>query len=201
MEHKLLFKDGKRNSFTMSTTSLIILIAVILIAAVAAWGFLLKRRSTRLRERFGPEYESAIHEYGDRSRAEKALEHRTERAEKYHVCSLNRDQQQQFAEEWRRSQAGFVDDPALAIQDADRLVCEVMRTRGYPMADFDRRAEDLSVDHPGVIRNYRAAHQIAVTEQEGRATTEDLRRAMVYYRELFDELLETRPAEMPERRR
>jgi tRNA A37 N6-isopentenylltransferase MiaA len=150
MERNLLLRNIGR-IFTMSTTSLIILIGVILIAAMAAWGFLLQRRSTRLRSRFGPEYDSAIHEYGDRSRAERAL--------------------------------------------------EVMKLRGYPMADFDRRAEDLSVDHPGVVRTYRAAHAIALTEQEGRATTEDLRQAMVYYRELFDELLETHPAAMPEIRR
>ncbi|HEY1493311.1 MAG TPA: hypothetical protein VGF49_02155, partial [Candidatus Solibacter sp.] len=92
-------------------------------------------------------------------------------------------------------------DPGLAIRDADRLVGEVMRQRGYPMTDFDRRAEDLSVDHPHVIRNYRAAHDIAVADQRGTANTEDLRRGMVHYRELFDELLEIQPADMPERRR
>ena len=92
-----------------------------------------------------------------------------------------------------------MDDPPLAIREADHLVSEVMRMRGYPMADYDRRVEDLSVDHPDVIRTYRTAHQIALTEQEGRATTEDLRRAMVYYRELFDELLETHPAAAPRR--
>ena len=185
----------------MSTTSLIILIGVILIAAIAVWGFLLKQRSTRLRSRFGPEYESAIHEYGDRSRAERALEKRAERTENYHIRSLSKEEQQRFSEEWRSAQARFVDDPPLAIHDADQLVCEVMKLRGYPMADFDRRTEDLSVDHPGVVRTYRAAHAIALTEQEGRATTEDLRQAMVYYRELFDELLETHPAAMPEIRR
>lgn len=186
--------------FTMSTTSLIILIGVILIAAIAVWGFLLKQRSTRLRSRFGPEYESAIHEYGDRSRAERALEKRAERTENYHIRSLSKEEQQRFSEEWRSAQARFVDDPPLAIRDADQLVCEVMKLRGYPMADFDRRTEDLSVDHPGVVRTYRAAHAIALTEQEGRATTEDLRRAMVYYRELFDELLEIHPAGITERR-
>jgi hypothetical protein len=199
MERNMLSSNIGR-IFTMSTTSLIILIGVILIAAIAVWGFMLKRRSTRLRSRFGPEYESAIHEYGDRSRAERALERRAERTENYHIRTLSKEEQQRFNEEWRRAQARFVDDPPLAIHDADQLVCEVMRLRGYPMADFDRRAEDLSVDHPGVIRTYRAAHAIALTEQEGRATTEDLRRAMVYYRELFDELLETHPAVITERR-
>jgi hypothetical protein len=199
MERNMLSSNIGR-IFTMSTTSLIILIGVILIAAIAVWGFLLKQRSTRLRSRFGPEYESAIHEYGDRSRAERALEKRAERTENYHIRSLSKEEQQRFSEEWRSAQARFVDDPPLAIRDADQLVCEVMKLRGYPMADFDRRTEDLSVDHPGVVRTYRAAHAIALTEQEGRATTEDLRRAMVYYRELFDELLEIHPAGITERR-
>ena len=195
----MLFSNNGKD-FHMSTTSLIILIGVILIAAIAVWGFLMQRRSTRLRSRFGPEYESAIHEYGDRSRAERALERRAERTENYHIRSLSKEEQQRFNEDWRRAQARFVDDPPLAIHDADQLVCEVMKLRGYPMADFDRRAEDLSVDHPGVVRTYRAAHAIALTEREGRATTEDLRRAMVYYRDLFDELLETHPTGITERR-
>jgi hypothetical protein len=183
----------------MSTTLLVILIGVVVIAAIAAFA-LLKRRTTTLRSRFGPEYDRAIHDYGSQWRAEKALENRAERAEKYHIHPLRPDEQQRFAEEWRRTQARFVDDPKLAIREADQLVCEVMRLKGYPIADFDRRTEDLSVDHPLVLRNYRSAHAIAMTEQEGRATTEDLRKAMVYYRELFDELLETHTANMAERR-
>lgn len=180
----------------MSTTLWIVLIGVVVIAAAAALVYLQKRRTATLRSRFGPEYDHALHEYGSRSGAEKALERRTERAEFYHIHSLSGAEQQGFSEEWRRTQAHFVDDPPLAIREADHLVCEVMRTRGYPMADFDRRAEDLSVDHPLVIRNYRAAHEIAMKEQQGSASTEDLRQAMVYYRDLFDELLETQPAGM-----
>jgi len=183
----------------MSTGALIILIVVIVIAAIVAWDFMQRRRTMRLRSRFGPEYEHVIDEYGDRSRAEKELHRRAERAEGYRVRSLTAEEQKRFSEEWRHAQTRFVDDPPLAIRDADRLVDEVMRARGYPVADFDRRTEDLSVDHPRVVRNYRAAHDIAIVEQEGRATTEDLRRAMVLYRDLFDELLETHPAAMPER--
>jgi len=184
----------------MDTTTLVILIGVVVIAAILAWAFLQKRRSTTLRRRFGPEYDRAVHEYGSRSRAERALERRSERTEKYHIHSLRPEEQQRFTEEWRKTQARFVDDPPLAIREADHLVCEVMRVKGYPMTDFDRRAEDLSVDHPLVVRNYRAAHEIALTQEQGRASTEDLRRAMVFYRELFDELLETHPAGVPERR-
>jgi len=174
----------------MTTTGLIVLIVVLALVAVAVLAFLAKRRTTSLRTRFGPEYDRAIRQYGDRSHAEKALERRTERTEKYNIHPLHADEQQRFAEEWRRTQARFVDDPPLAIREADRLVCEVMRTKGYPMADFDRRTEDLSVSHANVVRNYRAAHDIAKAQDEGRANTEDLRQAMVFYRELFDDLLE-----------
>lgn len=184
----------------MSTTALIIVIGAIVIVAIAAWAFLQKRRTTTLRSRFGPEYEHAVHQYGNRTNAERALERRAERTEKYNIRPLNESEQHRFAEEWRRTQARFVDDPKLAIQDADHLVGEVMTLRGYPMADFDRRAEDLSVDHPNVVRNYRAAHSLAETDREGKATTEDMRRAMVHYRELFDELLEVHTSALTDRR-
>ncbi|HTS65109.1 MAG TPA: hypothetical protein VMH28_23960 [Candidatus Acidoferrales bacterium] len=171
-----------------------------MIAAVMAWAFMQRRRTTTLRRRYGPEYDRAVEEYGDRTRAERALEQRTERTEKYQIRTLSSEEQRHFSEDWRRTQARFVDDPLLAVRDADDLVCQAMRTRGYPMADFERRAEDISVDHPRVVRNYRAAHRIAVEANEGRATTEDLRQAMVHYRELFDELLEIQPAGVPGRR-
>lgn len=175
----------------MSTTLLIILVGLIVIAAIAAFVFIEKRRTEKLRNRFGPEYDRAIHDYGGKARAEKALEHRTERTASYPIRSLTVEELNRFSAEWRQAQAHFVDNPPLAIREADNLVCELMRTRGYPMADFDRRAEDLSVDHADVVRNYRAARDIAMTQQKGLATTEDLRQAMVHYRLLFDELLET----------
>jgi hypothetical protein len=178
----------------MNTALLVVLIGIVAIAAVAVFIVVRKRRSETLRGRFGPEYERAVREYGGRPQAEKALERRTERTAQYKIRALSATELQRFSEEWRTTQAHFVDDPALAVREADHLGCEVMRTRGYPMADFDRRAEDLSVDHAPVVRNYRAAHQIAATEREGHAATEDLRQAMVYYRDLFEELLETEPA-------
>lgn len=185
----------------MSTTTVIVLVAVIVIAAVVLWAFLQKRRTTTLRNRFGPEYDRTVRETGNTTRAEKELENRAERTEKYRIHSLPPEEQHQLGDQWRLTQARFVDDPALAVREADTLVIEVMRRRGYPMADFDRRAEDLSVDHPVVVRNYRAAHDIALADKEGKASTEDLRQAMVYYRELFDELLEAHPAGAPGRRR
>ncbi len=179
------------------STALMILLAALVIAAGASFAYLKKRHTANLRRQFGPEYDRAIHEFGDRSLAEKALEDRSERAETYEIRTLTDAERRRFSEEWRDAQAHFVDDPQLSIGEADRLVTDVMRLRGYPMADFDRRAEDLSVAYPHVIRKYRAAHAIALSDEEGQATTEDLRKAMVYYRELFDDLLELQAAGLP----
>jgi hypothetical protein len=178
----------------MSTTLTIILVAVMAVAGVAAFLYMRKRRTLRLKSRFGPEYERTVRELGERSRAERALEKRAERTEKYNIRALPTKDHDSLSEEWRRTQALFVDDPNTAVKEADRLVCDVMRRMGYPMVDFDQRAEDLSVDHPHVVKNYRAAHEIAIANEDGKATTEDMRQAMVYYRDLFDELLETQPA-------
>ena len=174
----------------MTTTGIILLLVAIGIIAVLGWYLMRERRSKRLRSRFGPEYDHTLREYGNRPKAEEALARREKRVEKIHVHPLSRDQHERFAGEWHNVQARFVDDPPGSIAEADRLVCEVMQARGYPMSDFDRRAEDLSVDHPYVVKNYRSAHEIAMRREKGQASTEDLRQALVYYRDLFDDLLE-----------
>ena len=178
----------------MSTTALIVIVAVIVIAAIAVWVFVQNRRTQALKGRFGPEYDRTVRELGNRSRAESELSKRAERIERYHLHPLTREQRDRFLEDWKQTQAHFVDDPAMSIREADRLVEEVMKARGYPVADFERRAEDISVNHPHVVRNYRAAHTIALSHREGKASTEDLRNAMVSYRDLFDELLEVNTA-------
>ena len=174
----------------MTTASIVVIIIAILIAAAVVWYFLQQQRSKKLRARFGPEYEHAVRRFGGRPKAEEALVARQKRMEKIPVRSLNEQERDRFAEQWHQTQSRFVDDPAGSIHDADQLVCDVMKARGYPMSDFERRAEDLSVDHGGVVRNYRAAHAIALRLERGEASTEDLRQALVYYRDLFDELLE-----------
>jgi FtsZ-interacting cell division protein ZipA len=174
----------------MSTVGVIILIVAILIAAALIFFATRKERSKKLRARFGPEYDHAVTEYGSREKAEQSLASRQKRMEKIPIQSLSPAERDRFAEHWTRVQAMFVDDPPGSIHEADALVCDVMRARGYPMTDFDRRAEDLSVDHPMVVKNYRAAHDIATRSERKEATTEDLRRGLVYYRDLFDELLE-----------
>src|SRR5579883_228578 len=154
----------------MTATGIILLIVAVAIIAVLAWYLARERRSKRLRSRFGPEYDHTLREIGSRPKAEEALARREARVEKIHVRSLSREDHDRFAHEWHEVQARFVDDPPGSIDQADHLVCDVMRARGYPMSDFDRRAEDLSVDHPYVVRNYRAAHEIAMRHEKGQAS-------------------------------
>jgi hypothetical protein len=183
------------------TWIIILIIAVIVVAAVVGYVLQQRRRSQRLRSRFGPEYERAVHEQGSAANAERALLAREKRMEKVHIRSLSPAEHDRFADQWREVQARFVDDPAGSIRAADRLVYDVMLARGYPMGDFEHRAEDISVDHPHVVRNYRSAHEIALSEKEGKASTEDLRQGLVYYRDLFDELIEVHAVEGREVRR
>ena len=175
----------------MTTATALILIGILIVVAILAWYFLRERRTASLRAKFGPEYHRALNEFGSRDRAEDALVARQRRMAKIQVHPLSAGQRERFADQWHVVQTRFVDDPAASIHEADQLVCDVMRTRGYPMSEFEHRADDLSVDHPNVVRDYRAAHEIALRHEQGQATTEDLRKALVYYRSLFDELLES----------
>ena len=179
----------------MDPILLIVVVVVVLAIAGAGWMFVRKRRTDQLAARFGPEYGRAVDEFGDRSRAEAELETRQKRVESLHLRPLGPGEGDAFARSWRSVQARFVDDPAGAVSAADQLVAEVMRARGYPVGDFEQRAADVSVDHPRVVDNYRAAHEIAQRSGRGQATTEDLRKSVVYYRALFEDLLETRGAE------
>ncbi len=180
----------------MDAAVLIGAIIVLAVLALAGWFWWQERNRRVLRQRFGPEYERAVHDYGGESKAVSALGKRQERMSHYKIRPLSSRERQEFETGWRQTQALFVDDPRRAVRDADALVCRLMETRGYPMADFERRAEDISVDHPHVVQNYRAAHNIAVADAAGKANTEDLRRAVVCYRALFAELLENEPAPM-----
>ena len=173
------------------TTIVVIAIAVVALAGLGLYA-LQQRQSKVFAERFGPEYQRVVSEEGSRRRAEAELRHREERVEHLDIRPLTAQQQSDYLRLWRATQARFVDSPKAAITDADVLVEDVMKTRGYPVSDFDQRAADLSVHHSRVVDNYRAARDIARRHRRGDATTEDLRRAMVYYRELFEDLLEDR---------
>jgi hypothetical protein len=176
----------------MTTTTVLTLILIVAIVAIAglAWKLFQRQRSRKLRSQFGPEYDRTIEQYGEPSKAERDLEARQKRMGKVNIRPLTPDERERFADRWQVVQSRFVDDPAGTIREADRLIVEIMLARGYPMVEFEGRAEDLSVDHPLVVSHYRMAHEIALKHQRGAANTEELRRAVVCYRELFEELLE-----------
>ena len=175
----------------------ILVIAVVIAVAVAVWMYLQKRRTEELRGKFGPEYDRTVEGHADRRSAEEELKERQERVEHLNIRPLAAKERDQFSESWRATQAKFVDDPAEATKEADRLVREVMQTRGYPVGDFEQRTADISVDHPQVVEHYRAAHKIALRNDEGQAETEELRQGLMHYRALFEELLEAQEAGGP----
>jgi hypothetical protein len=180
------------NLTSLSTTEIALIIALVVVLAGAAIAFLSyrKRRTARLRTQFGEaEYARAVQKGGNRGNAEAKLEERTQRVEAFHVRPLGAGDRARFLDSWRRIQARFVDGPAGAVTDADQLLGDVMSTRGYPVSDFEQRAADISVSHPLVLENYRTAHEIALRQTRGQASTEDLRQAMVHYRTLFEELV------------
>lgn len=168
-----------------------VLVAILAIALVAAVVVLVRqRRSQQLQQGFGPEYDRTIAETGDRRAAERELAARRERRSELEIRELDPDARARYAERWRATQRAFVDQPAAAVGEADGLVAELMHERGYPVEeDFERRAADVSVDHPVVVENYRAAHAISIRAGRDEASTEDLRQALVHFRALFAELL------------
>jgi len=177
-----------------------IVVAALILIAVAAYAYSRQRRTQTLRSRFGPEYDRVVGEEKSVRRAEGVLEFREKKRKTLPIRELSRADQVAFEQRWHGVQSRFVDDPSGAVLLADALVSEVMVARGYPVADFEQRAEIVSVDHPVVVQNYRTAHEIALRQKQGRATTEDLRKAMVHYRTLFDELLRSATLERKEAR-
>jgi len=176
----------------MTATTLYIIIAVVAVVVIAIAIVASQRaKSARLQKRFGTEYERTVRTTGDRAEAEKELAAREARVRKLHIEELPAGARDRYTEEWRTVQTRFVDEPQSAVGEADRLVSNVMRDRGYPMEDFDQRVADISPDHPDVVENYRSAHAIAARTETGEVTTEDLRQAMVHYRTLFNDLLGT----------
>ena len=149
-----------------------------------------KKESQTLEKRFGPEYDRAVEEFGSRPKAEAELRARQKRVEQLHIVPLAPAEARRFSESWRVLQGRFVDNPKEVLADADLLVRELMQKRGYPMGDFDRRAADISVDHPAVVEHYRAAHDIALRNRHGDVDTEGMRQAVIHLRALFAELLE-----------
>ena len=172
---------------------ILIAAAVVIVAGlvVAAVSVSRRKRTAGLQERFGPEYERTVLEAGEQKTAEKELAARERKRDKLDIVPLTPEALAKYANRWQMVQTAFVDNPSSAVGDADRLVTEVMRERGYPVDDFDQQAADISVDHPTVVENYRAAHSIHLSQQNGDVGTEAQRQAFVHYRALFEKLLET----------
>jgi len=184
----------------MDNSMVIAAVVVLALLAAGAWLWSRQQQSRRLEERFGPEYQRALHQHGDKARAEAELRARERRVEKLEIVPLAPADAGHFSQAWRSLQARFIDNPQGALMEADRLVRELMLRRGYPMGDFERRAADISVHHPAVVDHYRAAQAIAQRDHRGEADTEDLRKAVVHYRALFDELLEVGEPRRDDRR-
>jgi hypothetical protein len=172
----------------MDPKQLIVVVVALVVLLGIVWIFIRKQRTMHLQKRFGPEYDRAVRESGPK--AESVLLEREKRVQEFSLRELSAEEREGFVTEWRIVQSRFVDDPQAAVGDADLLVNRLMQACGYPMSNFEQRAADISVGHPRVVDNYRAAHQIAVRQVEGQASTEDLRNAIIYYRSLFDELLQ-----------
>ena len=187
----------------MDRDTLIVLSAIVIVvlAALAAWFTYRRMQSQRLKQRFGPEYGRAVDRLGSRTKAESELKARQTRVERLRILPLSPADAERFAHEWKVLQGRFVDNPKGVLSEADQLVRELMHKRGYPMADFAHRAADISVDHPTVVQHYRAAQAIALRDERGEADTEELRKGVVHYRALFQDLLEVsddvRPTSRP----
>jgi hypothetical protein len=175
--------------------TIIVVLFLVAIFLVAAWAFSRRRRTEHLHRRFGSEYDHTVTTRGDRRPAESELAKREKRAKSLKIRPLGREEVDRFSEAWQGVQSRFVDQPTEAITDAENLVIEAMQARGYPAVDFERRVDYMSVDHPRAAQNYRAVYGITQKIKSQEATTEDLRQAMTYYRELFNELLGTKVQE------
>jgi len=178
----------------MDTWIWVVIVAVVVVVVLVAIAVALGRsRRRHLQDRFGPEYDRAVDQADHRRDAERDLREREARHDELELKPLSDASRERYTNQWRDMQSGFVDRPQVAVSDADRLITDLMRERGYPVDDFETRSDLISVDHPDVVENYRTAHSIAQRNVEGRTTTEDLRQAVISYRALFDEMLVDEP--------
>jgi len=175
----------------MNTTYIILIVVLVLVVGVvlALVYSSRNRRSSRLQDKFGSEYDHTVQAMGGKKKAQKELEERQKHVNTLEIHPLSPSERAHYLTDWAVVQSKFVDQPGEAIGNADRLINEVMQSRGYPVADFEQRAADISVNYPTLVSNYRAARAIAIKNEQHKADTEELRQAMIYYRSLFDELV------------
>jgi hypothetical protein len=166
-----------------------VLLLLVIIGAVLGVVFSRRKRSERLQEHFGPEYDHTVQTLGDEKKAQTELDEREKHVKALDIRPLSSAERERYLADWTSVQSKFVDEPGQAIVDADHLIMEVMQLRAYPVSDFDQRAADISVTYPSLVTNYRAARAIALKNEQHQADTEELRQAMIYYRSLFEELL------------
>ena len=188
---------------TSTTTIILAVIVAFIIGGLLGMVFSRQKRTKRLQEKFGPEYERILNELGDKRQAEHELEARLDHVKTLDIRPLSADEMQRYTGEWRATQAEFVDEPLVALQKADRIIREVMKAKGYPVEDFEQRVADISVDYPELVRDYRGLHFIAVKEDDEEVSTEEMRQAMVHGRALFENLVnkETHTEELNEKER
>lgn len=172
-----------------SNQTILIVVVILVVAAILLWIFMRQRRSQHLHDRFGDEYDRTVDAHGARGKAEADLLDREKRVSALDIRALTPEERESATREWREVKALFVDSPAEAVLRADRQLATVMKTKGYPMADFDHRYENLTVDYADVARHYREGHALTERQSAGQASTEDLRQAMIHYEALFDELV------------
>jgi hypothetical protein len=173
--------------------AMLITLGVIIVLAIAGLALFQRNRSRHLQEHYGSEYRRTVEQHGSRTKAEQELREREKRVAAFQLTPLSSTDAARFAQAWKTLQGRFVDNPKGVVVEADQLVRDLMQKRGYPMGDFERQAADISVDHPAVVDHYRSAHLIALKDRRGEADTEDLRKALVHYRALFQDLLEVAP--------
>jgi len=176
----------------MDTNMMVVLVMILALVAIGAFLHFRRHETHTLEKHFGPEYGKAVEQFGSPAKAEAELKARQKRVEQLDIVPLSPQEAARFAEQWKSIQGRFVDDPKASLGNADDLVRELMQKRGYPIGDFDRRAADISVNHPAVVEHYRAAQDIAVRNRNGEVDTEGMRQAVIHYRALFAELLEVR---------
>jgi len=185
----------------MNNTYILIaaVLIVVIFGAILAPAFARRKRSEQLHKHFGPEYDRTVETLGDEKKALAELEGRKKHVEALDIRPLSAEEHKRYVADWAAVQAKFVDEPGQAIVDADGLIMEVMKLRDYPISDFEQRAADVSVSYPALVGNYRAAREIALKNKEHKADTEELRQAMIYYRSLFQELLESNEVAVTEK--
>jgi hypothetical protein len=172
-----------------TTTIILIVVIVVLLAIIGGLAIAMASRRKKLQERFGPEYDRLVEQSESRRLAEAELTERERRVKKLELRELSEAARQRYLAQWAGVQERFVDDPSAAIAEGQQLVETVMRERGYPAAEYNQTLADLSVEHARLLDHVRQAHEIGQKAAAGQASTEELRVAMLHYRELFADLL------------